>query len=171
MPNPFVAKAKKSKQNPFAAKAKKSIVTTQAAKRNGNNPFSTRAKDGRAQRIAELDQMIIEAETRYEESLAKALKGISRAQTNQRFNVSDRHMHTLLNLTRQRKRVVEGTEIASTSWGSSKPKKKKRTETQKPEKKSPSPGKIKSSSSKSHVPKKEPGRVTIRLATGSAPRI
>lgn len=179
MPNPFVAKVKKPK-NPFASKVKKTAVDTPAAKRNGNNPFATRAKEGKAERLAEIERMITEAEERYEESLAKALKGISRDQTNQRFNISDRHMHTLLNLTAQRKRIVEGTEIRTTTWGSKQKKQqqKKATETPKPEKKSPSQSlktgktkqaKPKPSPSKPPAPKGKP-KVNIRLAAGSATR-
>lgn len=148
-PNPFTAKAKKT--NPFTAKAKKTVVTP-AAKRNGNNPFAARAMTSKSQRIAELDGMIIEAEQRYEQSLNKALKGITREQTQKRFNVSDNYMRTLMNLTAARKRIIEGKEV--------KPKKqRKRKQTVKP----PPPRKPKPKPVAVKTKAKQPQRPVLHL--------
>jgi hypothetical protein len=94
--NPFTAKA--TRNNPFTAKAERKP-----------NPFTTRADTSRATKLAELDTMVEQAEERYVNSLDKALRsGVSRQQVNKLFNVSDRHMHTLISLGKQRNRLLNG---------------------------------------------------------------
>lgn len=161
--NPFSAKAKititpvkeKASSNPFAAKVKT----------NGKpNPFAARAKNGRADKLTELDRMIAEAETRYEESLTKALKGgVNRAQIKKLFDISDRRMNTLMSLCGQRRRIASGADPIATKKESSGRWSKSRRQ-------SVTPKQASASTSKSKSPEPTPSKQKKSSQTVAAPK-